>query len=80
MYVVNYGDSTVSVINTATNVVTTIPLQLLPDAGATGIAVNSAGTRVYVTNSALDLVHVIDTDTNTVVDLIRVGDSPRGSH
>ena len=78
VYVVNYGDSTVSVINTATNVVTTIPLQLLPDAGATGIAVNSAGTRVYVTNSALDLVHVIDTDTNTVVDLIRVGDAPRG--
>jgi len=50
---------------------------------ATGIAVNPAGTRVYVTTfsqtggGAIDnSVQVIDTATNTVIDAFTVGNSP----
>ena len=46
-YITNGGGNTVSVIDTATNtVVSTIPVGTCPQ----GVAVNPAGTRVYVTN------------------------------
>lgn len=66
-YISNQSDATVSVIDTATNTVTTtIPVGQSP----LGVAVNSAGTRAYVANFGTDTVSVIDTSTNTVIDEI----------
>ncbi len=64
MYVANTNGSTVSVIDTATNTVVGAPIVVgsIPQ----GIAVNPAGTRVYVANLNAG-VSVIDTATNTVV-------------
>jgi YVTN family beta-propeller protein len=41
-----------------------------------GIAVNPAGTRVYVTNRGDGTVSVIDTSSNTVIRTITVGSQP----
>ena len=66
-YITNYGDDTVSVIDTATNTVTaTIPVGHCPF----GVAVLPDGSAVYVTNSGVGTVSVIDTTTNTVTDTI----------
>ena len=75
-YITNQVDATVSVIDTATNVVTaTIPVGPHP----LGVAVNSAGTRVYVANFAGSTVSVIDTSTNTAIDLVPIpGNSVQG--
>jgi YVTN family beta-propeller protein len=74
--VTNAGSNTVSVINTATKSV--IAPSLNVGNRPFGVAVNPAGTRVYVTNAELDLqlndyrVSVIDTATNAV-STIQVG-------
>lgn len=48
-YITNGGSNTVSVIDTATNaVVATVTV----GAGPSGVAVNPAGTRVYVANQS----------------------------
>jgi len=68
-YITSEVDGTVSVIDTATNVVvTTIPVGRFP----LGVAVNAAGTRAYIGNYADNSISVIDTATNTVIDLISV--------
>ena len=41
-----------------------------------GIAVNAAGTRVYVVNSGSNNISVIDTTSNTVINTINVGEEP----
>ena len=41
-----------------------------------GVAVNPAGTRVYVTNWGANAVSVIDTASNTVTATVTVGTSP----
>ncbi|MGB8900431.1 MAG: beta-propeller fold lactonase family protein [Methylocella sp.] len=72
-YVVNNGNNTVSVIDTAGNtVVTTIPVGLNPE----WLAVTPDGTHVYVTNGSSNDVSVIRTATNTVVKTIPVGSGP----
>jgi len=53
-------------------VVTTVTVGSAPY----GVAVNPAGTRVYVTNNNSDNVSVIDTATNTVAATVAVGFSP----
>ena len=64
---------TVSVINTATNVViATITVGV----GPWGVAVSPNGSRVYVANSFSRTVSVINTSTNTVVATIPVGGAP----
>src|SRR3989338_6732016 len=81
-YVPHFWGDTVSVIDTSTNtVVETVSVGSNPY----GVAVHPAGTRVYVTNSALDrspngnhTVSVIDTSTNTVVETVSVGSNPIG--
>jgi len=74
VYVANSLGGTVSVINTATNVVTVIP-------GVSGrpsyLAVNPAGTRVYVTDSLDNRVAVINT-TNNSITYISVGTTQAG--
>ena len=56
-FITNYNSNTVSVINTATNVVLGfMPVGLQP----VGVAVDPAGRRVYVTNQGSNTVSVID--------------------
>jgi YVTN family beta-propeller protein len=74
-YITNYGSSTVSVIDTATNKVTaTINVGVNPS----GVAVNPDGTKVYVTNIGNSSISVIDTATNTVISTIPDLNSPFG--
>ena len=74
-YINNFSDSTVSVIDTATNtVVDTIGgLGSLPF----GVAVHPHGNTVYVTNNNSSSVSVIDATTNTVVATVAVGSGPK---
>lgn len=63
----------VVVIDTVANrIVNTVLVGVSPR----GVAVNPAGTRVYVTNTGDDTVSVIDTASETVIDTIRVGGGP----
>jgi YVTN family beta-propeller protein len=74
-YISNFGGSTVSVIDIATNtVVATVPVGAAP----AGVAVNPAGAFVYVANQNSNNVSVIDTGTNTVVATVPVGAAPTG--
>ena len=68
--------STVSVIDTATNTVTsTVPVGPNP----MGVAVTPDGTKVYVAINLYNTVSVIDTATNTVTATTLVGNSPYAS-
>ena len=73
-YVTNTGDGTVSVIDTATNmVVATVTVGTSP----AGVAVTPDGAHVYVVNFGDGTVSVIDTATNKVVGSpIPVGPTP----
>jgi YVTN family beta-propeller protein len=74
-YITNYGNNTISVIDTLTDtVVATVAVGNDP----VGVAVNPAGTRVYVTNRTSSNVSVIDTSTDTVVATVAVGSGPFG--
>ncbi|MFD8478679.1 IPT/TIG domain-containing protein [Kitasatospora sp. NPDC059673] len=67
------GGNSVSVIDTATNTVTTtVPVGNAP----LGIAVTPSGGAVYVTNKSSNTVSVIDTATNAVTATIPVGAGP----
>ncbi|WP_051692062.1 cadherin-like beta sandwich domain-containing protein, partial [Pedobacter borealis] len=75
LYIPNSGDGTVSVVNTATNLVTaTIGVGGSPK----GVSVSPDGSTVYVTNSDDGTVSVINSATNTVTATINVGMSPNG--
>jgi YVTN family beta-propeller protein len=78
-YVANYnsgGSGTVSVIDTATNmVVATVPVGSTPIA----VAVTPDGKHAYVVNQGSSPgVSVIDTASNTVVATISAGSGPTG--
>jgi YVTN family beta-propeller protein len=74
-YVTNTVDNTVSVIDTATNmVVATVPVGV----GPRGVAINPNGAFAYVANSGDNTVSVISTATNAVVATIPVGNFPIG--
>ncbi len=76
-YVVNHGDGTVSVLDTATNVVVaTVPVGDEP----LGAAVHPTGSRTYVTNQVAPngTVSVLDSATNTVAATVDVGARPSG--
>ena len=80
LYVTNFGDGTVSVVDTATNTVTaTVTVRNTPQ----GIAVTPDGSKVYVANEG-GTVSVIDTNLNdgnkynTVIATVNVGNSPYG--
>ncbi len=73
-YIPNTSNS-LTVIDTSTNnVVADITVGNSPE----GVAVNAAGTYVYVTNFDDSTVSVINTSTNTVVNTIPVGKGPEG--
>ena len=73
-YIPNSLDSTVSVIDTASNTVTaTIPVGTFPF----GVAVSPDGRTVYVVNSLSNNVSVIAAASNTVIGSpIAVGNQP----
>ena len=72
-YVANYGDGTVSVIDTGTGVVTaTVQVGATPDA----VVVTPDGAKAYVSNSGSAQVTVFSTVTNAVSKAITVGNSP----
>jgi YVTN family beta-propeller protein len=69
-YVSNFGNDTVSVVDTATqSIVDTVAV----GDGPQGITVNSAGTAVYVVNQNARTVSVIDTSTDTVSATVTIG-------
>jgi len=65
----------VSVINTDTNAITTIPV----GSGPVGVAVSPDGSLLYVTNAWDNTVSVISTATAAVVTTIPVGTNPCGA-
>ena len=75
IYVVNFGDDTVSVIDAKTNqVVATVPVGILP----VWVAIAPDGSRAYVSNLAGHSLSVIDTATHRVVATIPAGKFPFG--
>ena len=84
VYVTNYGSDSISVIDTSSNaVVATVPIVCVADStpvvcSPNGIAINPAGTFIYVSNLTDDTVAVISTATNSVVASVPVGVSPLG--
>src|SRR5664279_2012559 len=75
IFVVNEGDSTVSVISDSTNAsVATIAVGQYP----VGVAYDSALSEVFVTNAGANTVSVISDVTNSVVATITVGSQPQG--
>ena len=81
MYVTNSSSNTVSVIDTATNIViATINVDINVARGLCGITVSPDGTKLYVTNNgyAISTLYVIDTTTNTVTARVKVGIRPHG--
>ena len=75
VYVANYGDDTVSIIDTEDESVTDT---LNVGNGPWGVAVGAEGDYVFVTNYLSDTVTVIQTSDNTIYDTVSVGDGPRG--
>ena len=73
LYVITYSGS-VRKIDTVTD---TVLATVAVNANSRGIAVNSTGTRLYVSSSLLDTVQVIDTVSMTVLATIPVGVSPQ---
>ena len=72
-YIPNYGGSSVSVIDTATNTVTgTIGVGYEP----MGVAVSADGSTAYVANLGDNTVSVIDAASGTVATTIHVGSMP----
>src|SRR2546422_167020 len=68
-----YNGNTVSVINGATNTVTTT---INVGTNPLGVAVNPSTNKIYVSNSDSNTVSVIDSTTNTVLSTIEVGSFP----
>ncbi len=74
-YITNTTANTVTVINTANNlVVTTIPV----GTGPFGVAVKPDGSRVYIANSGSGSVSIINAINNTVLTTVAVGAGPNG--
>ncbi len=69
LYVANIGSGSVSVIDRATDAVTTIPT----GAGAEGIAISPDGRQVWVANRAAHTLSVVDTASDKVVASLESG-------
>ena len=69
----HFGD-TLDVINVSTGSIYNVGMSSYPY----GVAINPAGTTVYVTNYNSGNVLVVDTGTNTVIKSIGVGTNPTG--
>ena len=75
VYVGNFKDSTVSVVDTGNGaVVATVPVA----AGPHGMGMSPDGRFVYVTGDGSSSMSVIDTATDRVVETVEVGATPHG--
>jgi YVTN family beta-propeller protein len=75
LYVSNGGSSTVSVVDTVTNLeITKVSVGSQPS----GLAVSADGTKVYALSRATNKVTVFSTANNQVIGSAAVGASPRG--
>jgi gliding motility-associated-like protein len=74
-YISNYGNRSISLINTQTN---TIAGSIQVGTQPKGIALSPDGSRAYVVNEYSDNVSVINTSTNTVIAAITVDTNPEG--
>lgn len=75
IYVGNFGDSTVSVIDSASSkVVATVPVATGPH----GMAITADGGTVFVTSDGSSSMSVIDTASDKVVKTVDVGKTPNG--
>ncbi len=73
VYVANVGSATVSVIDTASNIViATVGVGSEPFA----LAITPDGARVYVANDGMATVSVIDAASNKVIATVEVGSNP----
>jgi YVTN family beta-propeller protein len=72
-YIANPNFSRVTVIDRQTNAVVTNITGL---SGASGVAVNNTGSRVYVTGRNVNNLFVLNTTTNTLATTIPVGTQP----
>ena len=73
VFVTNYLDNSVSVIDTRTQkLIATIPVGINPR----GIAITPSGDAIYVTNVHDGTVSIIDSATLTVINTITVGAKP----
>jgi YVTN family beta-propeller protein len=74
-YITNSGDNTVSVVDTATNlVIKTVNVGNEPN----GVAVSPDGMKAYVANSGSNDISVIDTNTNAVTANLTIGKTSQG--
>jgi YVTN family beta-propeller protein len=73
-YVTNNADGTVSVIDTASNLVTGSPIPV--GANPIGLAITPNGKHAYLANAGSGTVSVIDTAINVVVATVAVGSNP----
>jgi YVTN family beta-propeller protein len=75
IYVVNYADQSITVIDGAANsVLATLPVGDHPQA----VTVNEASNQIYVANVHGDSVTVIDCTRNVVADTLHAGKNPYG--
>ncbi|MDY9926298.1 PKD domain-containing protein [Methanosarcina sp.] len=74
-YITNYGSHTVSIVDTATNNVTST---VNVGNGPSGVAVNPDGSKVYVANQQSNTVSVIDISTNSIIATVNTGYKPWG--
>jgi YVTN family beta-propeller protein len=73
LYVVNYGDQTLSILDLQTRTtIATLPVGLRPQ----GLAVDSKSNRIYVANVQGNSVTVIDGARNVVVGVRNAGSHP----
>jgi YVTN family beta-propeller protein len=70
-YVTNFAASTVSIIDTSTNLVVGSPVNV--GANPAGAAVNPQGTKIYVANQSSNTISVIDAVTTAVSTTISAG-------
>jgi YVTN family beta-propeller protein len=77
VYVSNLADNKMSVVNTATNAVTDIPMGSYY--GPKGIAMSPDGSKVYVPYNYSNKLAVISTATNTIAAAVTVGTVAGGS-
>lgn len=74
IYSTNWLEDWVSIVDTATHVVSTVKVGDYP----IGVAVSPDGQNVYVANAQSDTVSVIDATTKNIKSTINVGDYPMG--
>ncbi|MBI3680894.1 MAG: hypothetical protein HY235_10915 [Acidobacteria bacterium] len=70
-----------TIFNTDSNSVTStieLPACLGPRCTSFGVAVSADGRFAYVAEASSDTIHVLNTETRTVISSIRVDGGPRG--